>query len=71
MASTWSRTDLVPRARKWLAGGLIRLAHRIYPPKVTEIHMNFQRGEHVITAHDAAAHLRAWQARSQVYPGLR
>lgn len=36
MASTWSRTDSVPRARKLLAGGLIRLAHRIYPPKVTE-----------------------------------
>lgn len=23
--------------RKWLAGRLIRLAHRVYPPKVTEM----------------------------------
>lgn len=48
--------------RKWLAGRLIRLAHRIYTPNVTE---------YVIAAHDVLAHMRAQQDRSQVYPGLR
>ena len=53
-------------ARKWLAGGLIRLAHRIYRPKVTEIHTTVQAGEYIIKAHDVVAARKVAERRNRL-----
>lgn len=60
--------------RRWIAGRLIRLAHRIYPPKVTEMTIGEALAAHALpisrpkltnAAADGIYHA------SQLKPGIR